>query len=175
MKHTSLQHEIHKREAFDSPEQEAFLNVQRSAAVLGVPFDRLFKSHGLTGASYNVLRILRGAGECGRQCHEIGEHMVAHVPDVTRLIDRLEREKLVTRSRCDKDRRVIHVKISKAGLETLSGLDRPLVALHKTQLGHLTRKELAELSRILVKSRLFKLEVPGTAAPRIRAASVKRT
>jgi len=175
MKHANLQHEIQKREAFDSPEQEAFLNVQRSASLLGVPFDRLFKSRGLTGASYNVLRILRGAGECGRACHEIGEQMVAHVPDVTRLIDRLEGEKLVTRSRCDKDRRVIHVKISKAGLEMLASLDGPLSDLHKAQLGHLARKELAELNRILVKARQFKMESPGAPTLRSRAAPAKRS
>lgn len=162
MNHDSLQHEIHKRGPFDSAEQEAFLNIRRSAAALGVPFDRLFKTHGLTAASYNVLRILRGAGKSGRECHEVGEHMVAHVPDVTRLVDRLERSGFVTRARCDKDRRVIHVTITDRGLGVLSELDRPLLAMHRQQLGHLTRGELTELNRILVKAR--RLGEPGARA-----------
>ena len=152
---TTLQHELRKRGPFESPEQEAYLNIQRSAATLSVPFERLFRSRGLTVASYNALRILRGAGECGRECHEIGEHMVAHVPDVTRLIDRLESAKLVTRSRCDKDRRVVRVTITRTGLALLSQLDQPVLDLHRGQLGHLTRKELGDLNQILVRARQF--------------------
>jgi len=177
MSNPTLQHELHKREPFASPEQEAFLNVQRSAAILAGPFERLFKSRGITGASYNVLRILRGAGAGGRQCHEIGEHMVAQVPDVTRLIDRLERAGLVTRSRCDKDRRVIHVRVTADGLALLAALDGPLLEMHREQLGHLSSAELAQLNRILVKARQFKDEAsapPRAELPKPRPSAAPR-
>ncbi len=179
MTNPNLRQGLRSRGPFDSPEQEAFLNIQRSAATLGVPFERLFKARGLTGASYNVLRILRGAGAGGRECHEIGEHMVARVPDVTRLIDRLERSNLVTRTRCDKDRRVIHVTVTKAGLDALGELDRPVLAMHRAQLGHLTRGELAELNRILVKARQFKdgsveREKSGGVAGSARGKAVRK-
>ena len=75
---------------FDTPEQEAYLGIVRTYSILITPFERLFKHHGLSQGTYNALRILRGAGESGRMCHEIGKHLVAQVPDVTRLIDRLE-------------------------------------------------------------------------------------
>ena len=150
---TGLAAELHKRKSFDSPEQEAWLNILRTQAVFGSEFFRLFKRHGLSAATYNVLRILRGAGEQGRSCSEIGEHMVAQVPDVTRLIDRLETAGLVARTRTTEDRRVVMVAITKGGLEVLTRLDQPVLDLHKAQLGHLTTAELRTLSDLLYKAR----------------------
>jgi DNA-binding MarR family transcriptional regulator len=149
----SLQHEIGKRHPFEQPEAEAFLNVLRSASLLVGPFEQLFKAHDLTSAMYNALRILRGAGEQGKMCHEIGRELVSRVPDVTRLLDRLEKAGLAERTRCSEDRRVIYVRITSKGLEQLSRLDAPVAELHREQMGHMTRKELAELSRLLVKAR----------------------
>lgn len=149
----SLQHELRKKQAFAVPEEEAYLNLLRTQAVLGAGFEQLFRSHGLTEATYNVLRILRGAGEKGRMCHEIGEDMVARVPDVTRLVDRLEKAGFVTRRRCDQDRRVVHVAATRKGLDLLALIDEPLIALHRRTLGHLSRRELAELSRLLYRAR----------------------
>lgn len=149
----SLQHEIGKRHPFDLPEAEAFLNVLRSGSQLVGPFEQLFKARGLTSSMYNALRILRGAGESGRMCHEIGRELVSRVPDVTRLIDRLERAGLAERLRSSEDRRVIHVRITSKGLEELGRLDGPVAQLHRRQMGHMSRKELAELSRLLVKAR----------------------
>jgi DNA-binding MarR family transcriptional regulator len=150
---TGLAAELHKRKSFDSPEQEAWLNVLRTQAVFGSEFFRLFKRHGLSEATYNVLRILRGAGEQGRSCSEIGEHMVAQVPDVTRLIDRLETAGLVGRTRTSEDRRVVMVAITPAGLDVLSRLDQPVLALHRAQFGHMTHEELRTLSDLLYKAR----------------------
>jgi DNA-binding MarR family transcriptional regulator len=149
----SLQHELHKRLPFELPEQEAYLNLLRSASRLSVEFERLFKSHGLSEPTYNILRILRGAGEAGRMCHELAEHMVAPVPDVTRLIDRLEASGFAARRRCDRDRRVVHVSITEDGRAILARLDQPVLDLHRRQLGHMTADELRTLSDLLAKAR----------------------
>lgn len=155
---STLQYELGKRKPFDAPEQEAFLNVIRTASLLEAGFQRLFRTHKLSQATYNALRILRGAaaepnGKGARTCTEIGEHLVAQVPDVTRLIDRLERLGLAERVRCEKDRRVVYVRITRKGLDVLARLDQPVIELHKAQLGHMSRAELSELSRLLVKAR----------------------
>ncbi|HBS29457.1 MAG TPA: MarR family transcriptional regulator, partial [Phycisphaerales bacterium] len=147
-----LQHELGKRRPFDVPEQEAWLNLQRSAEFLSGDFDHLFKSHGLSTAQHNVLRILRGHGKPVPSLSIAGE-MVARVPDITRLVDRLEGAGLVERRRCVEDRRVVFVSITRKGLELVGSLDRPVVQLHRAQLGHLSRKELAELNRLLEKAR----------------------
>lgn len=153
----SLAHEIGKRHPFDSPEQEAFLNILRTAACLSTEFERLFRSHGLSGATYNALRILRGHHRpgpgSGVPSQTIGGQLVTNVPDVTRLVDRLVGAGLAERCRIDEDRRVVMVKITRAGLDLLARLDKPLRDLHESQLGHLGRKELDELSRLLVKAR----------------------
>lgn len=153
-----LREEIGKRRPFDLPEQEAYLNLVRSDAVLTALGQVIVKPLGLSGATYNALRILRGAtlGESPpgkRSCREIGEHMVARVPDVTRLVDRLVEMGLAERDRCEQDRRVVYVRITRKGLDLLAKLDRPVLEMHKRQLGHLTRAELTELSRLLVKAR----------------------
>lgn len=153
----ALQHEIGKRRPFDHPEQEAHLNLVRTESVLRADFDRLFDAHGLSGSAYNILRILRGsrlAGDPhGQPCHAIGERMVVRVPDVTRLVDRLEQRGLVERRRCSVDRRVVYVVITRAGLELLKALDEPVLELHRRQLGHLSRHDLRELNRLLVLAR----------------------
>jgi DNA-binding MarR family transcriptional regulator len=154
----NLQREIGKRKPFEHPEQEAFLNLVRTTNLLGTEFQRLFREHKLSESTYNALRILRGAAEDPasggtRTCSEVGEHLVAQVPDVTRLIDRLEELGLAERVRCDKDRRVVHVRITKGGLDVLTDLDEPVMEMHRRQLGHLSKAELEELSRLLVKAR----------------------
>jgi len=152
-KRTTLAQEIHKRRPFERADQEAFLNILRTATWLGAEFDRLFKQHDLSGATFNVLRILRGAGAEGRACHEIADHMVTPVPDVTRLVDRLEKRGLVSRMRGESDRRVVTVRILPPGLALLNTLEAPVMALHQRQLGHMSRRELATLSELLVKAR----------------------
>ena len=153
MARSRLQEELGKRHPFDLPEQEAALNLARTADFLHQPFEQLFESHGLSGPQYNVLRILRGHGAGGVPCHAVGEQMVARTPDVTRLVDRLERAGLAERVRTPEDRRVVLVRATAAGLGLLARLDRPVLDLHRRTLGHLTRAELAELNRLLVKAR----------------------
>jgi DNA-binding MarR family transcriptional regulator len=158
-----------KQKPFEDPEVETFLSIVRTASALSAPIERLFRGHGLSAATYNVLRILRGAMlSCqkhgphdshdrsvrhGRACHEIGEQMVTQVPDITRLVDRLEEAGLVERCRCDQDRRVVYVRITSAGLKLLAKLDEPLLALHKAQLAHMSRADLARLCALLEAAR----------------------
>jgi DNA-binding MarR family transcriptional regulator len=153
MPDSSLQAELKKKHPFESLEQEALLNVLRTSDQLNAEFTRLFNAHGLSGPQYNVLRILRGAAGDGLPCLEIAGQMITRMPDITRLVDRLETAGFVERCRTDADRRVVLVKITPAGLELLERLDQPVRDMHKKVLSHLTQDELRELSRLLVKAR----------------------
>lgn len=153
----SLAEEIGKKRPFDSPEQEAYLNILRTSACLTTEFERLFRSAGLSEATYNALRILRGHHKpgpgSGVPSQTIGKQLITNVPDVTRLVDRLVEAGLAERCRIEEDRRVVMVKITKAGLDLLARFDKPLRELHEQQLGHLSRKELEQLNQLLVKAR----------------------
>ena len=147
-----LQHELKKKRPFESPEQEAALNVVRTSDQLQIRFARLFREHGLTPSQYNILRILRGEGK-PLPILEIASRTITVVPGITGLIDRLEQAGFVNRVRCEKDRRVIYVALTDHGTKTLAALDEPLVALHRKLLGHLSQGELKELIRLLEKVR----------------------
>ncbi|WP_299467225.1 MarR family transcriptional regulator [uncultured Gimesia sp.] len=147
-----LQRELKKRQAFQSPEVEAVLNVLRTGDQFRNRLGRLFREYGLTSSQYNVLRILRGEGK-PMPSLEIADRMVQVVPAITGLIDRLEKQELVTRERCHKDRRVVYVALTEKGLKLLKEIDPPGLALHEQLIGQLTRKELKELNRLLVKAR----------------------
>src|SRR5690348_1626218 len=145
MSESLLQSELKKKRPFEQAEEEAILNLLRTVDVVSLPFERLFAEHGISGPQYNVLRILRGHGPKGLPCTEIGEQMVSRMPDMTRLVDRLERAGLVRRSRTEEDRRVVLICLTAKGLDLIAGLDGPVRRLHKETLGHLTREELKEL------------------------------
>ena len=149
----TLREKLKKKNPFDLPEQEAYLNLSYTHEKLAEEFSALFKSSGLTQPQYNVLRILRGVGSKGLSTMAILEPMINRIPDITRLVDRLERASYIKRQTSKKDRRVIFVKITAKGLDLLSKLDKPVLKLHKEQLSHLTRGELTELNRLLQKSR----------------------
>lgn len=153
MSERTLQHEIGKKLPFESPAQEATLNIVRTASVLGVDFARFFRGRGLSDAQFNALRILRGHHPSGVPSQTIGEQLIAQVPDVTRLVDRLVEAGWAQRHRTSEDRRVVLVCITKAGLDLLSKLDKPILEIHDRQLAHMTKAELKELSRLLVKAR----------------------
>jgi DNA-binding MarR family transcriptional regulator len=150
---SSLREELHKRDEFDSPAQEAFLALVRTTSMLTAQFERLFRRHGLSAATYNTLRVLRGAGEQGRMCNEIGEHLVAQVPDVTRLIDRLQKAGLCTRLRSKDDRRIVYVRITPEGLDLLASLDGQVMDLHRRQLGEVSEQDLTTLNVLLSRVR----------------------
>ena len=113
----------------------------------------LLKAAGLTGAQYNVLRILRGAEPEGLPCRGIGERMISHDPDMTRLLDRMEKRGLLSRARQTDDRRVIKTRISPAGLAILKNLDQPVRELHKRQFHHLPSARLKTLAELLEEVR----------------------
>jgi DNA-binding MarR family transcriptional regulator len=147
-----LQKELKKRRPFDSLEQEAILNIARTADRFGICFARLFREYGLTPSQYNVLRSLRGEGK-PLPILEVADRMLAAVPGITGLIDRLEGIGLIARRRCTEDRRVVFVAITDKGLELLGRLDGPEAEQHKRLIGHLSPSELRELSRLLEKAR----------------------
>ena len=152
MTSSSLQRELKKKRPFDLPEQEAAIQILRTNDQLQNRLGRFFRGYGLTSSQYNVLRILRGEGK-PLPSLEIAERMIQVVPAITGLIDRLEKQGLVERKRCEEDRRIVYVELTTKAGKLLEQLDSPLNALHKALLGHLTRTELIELSRLLEKAR----------------------
>ena len=135
---SKLRDEIRQKKPFSGIDEEALLNIQRISSYLEHVMQQTFKQHGLTSAQYNALRILRGAGSDGLRCTEIGERMISRDPDITRLLDRLERQGLVGRRRDTRDRRVVHIYISAQGMEMLQGLDPVAVAAGISLLGHMS-------------------------------------
>jgi DNA-binding MarR family transcriptional regulator len=150
---SQLQGEIRQTKPFTSAEQEAFLNLQRTADVLLRGLEQVLKPAGLTQSQYNVLRILRGAGPTGLLCREISDRMITRDPDMTRLLDRMEARNLVTRSRDRQDRRSITVRITETGRQLVSGLDGPVAELHRQQLSHLGVRRLQSLIELLEGAR----------------------
>src|ERR1039458_137670 len=121
-----LKDEIKQGKPFESFKPEVMLNVARTADALSRGGEEILKLVGLSPNQYNVLRILRGAGEQGLCCREVAERMVTRDPDITRLVDRLERRGLLARSRDAKDRPIIPVRITPAGQKTLTDLEGPM-------------------------------------------------
>lgn len=148
-----IQAEIKQGRPFSSLEEEAFVALQHTADQLAGRISEMLKQHGLSPTQYNALRILRGAGPNGLACSEIGERMINRDPDITRLVDRLERRGFVERAREQKDRRVITTRITPEGLQTLKELDRPIEEYHRRLLGHLGEQRLHSLIRLLEAAR----------------------
>jgi DNA-binding MarR family transcriptional regulator len=134
------------------PEEAAFLDLLRTTDMLSRGLVGVLRSGDLSSTQYNVLRILRGAPD-GLPCGEIAGRMITRDPDVTRLLDRLEKRKLITRSRETRDRRTVMGRISPEGLKLLARLDEPVQAAHRKQLGHLGRERLRALAELLRVSR----------------------
>ena len=145
--------EIKQTKPFGSLEEEAILNLHRTASILVQAENEAFKPHGLSMTQYNALRILRGAGPRGLACQEIADRMIARDPDVTRLVDRLLERKLVARERSDEDRRVVVTRITEGGLKLLAALDVELRGLPRKVLGHLGGKKLSALIDLLEEAR----------------------
>ncbi|MHB8500500.1 MAG: MarR family winged helix-turn-helix transcriptional regulator [Candidatus Acidiferrales bacterium] len=134
-------------------EDRIFISLQKTADSLGLEAEQLLKPHGLTGTQYNVLRILRGAEPDGLACSGIGDRMISHDPDMTRLLDRMEKRGLITRARQTNDRRVVKTRITPAGLALLKSLDQPIRELHKRQFHHIPAARLKTLAELLEEVR----------------------
>jgi DNA-binding MarR family transcriptional regulator len=148
-----LREEIKQQKSFESLEQEAVLNVLHTADVLLQRITAVLKPFKLSHSQYNVLRILRGAGPEGLACREIGERMITRDPDITRLLDRLEARGLLTRTRDQKDRRVITARITEEGRRLLDALDQPIAEVDRQPLQHLGEQRLRTLIQLLELAR----------------------
>jgi DNA-binding MarR family transcriptional regulator len=134
------------------PEEAAYLDLLHTTEMLSRPLSQLLKADDLSPAQYNVLRILRGSPD-GLTCGEIGNRMITRDPDITRLLDRMEKRKLISRSRDKKDRRVVLPRITAEGLDLLARLDQPVRDMHRRLLGHLGTERLQALRQLLEASR----------------------
>ena len=135
-----------------SREEAAFVELWRTCDLLSRGFAPLLRSEDISATQYNVLRILRGSPE-GLPCGEIASRMITRDPDVTRLLDRMEKRSLISRSRDTKDRRTVIGKITPEGLKLLARLDEPIQEIHRKQLGHLGRNRLSALTELLSDAR----------------------
>ena len=139
------------RSAKSSPEKETVLGILEAADRVRRHFQGILEPRGLTVQQYNVLRILRGAGEDGLPTLEVGERMVEKTPGVTRLLDRLEKKGWVTRERCRRDRRRVLCRITASARELLAELDRPIAEGDKACAGGLGRREQTQLQALMAR------------------------
>jgi len=144
-----LRAELRQRKPFRSLQQEAQLNIYRTDAMLVDAFEQLLKPYGISLTQYNVLRILQGAEPEGLCRNELRDRMLTRMPDVTRLLDRLELAGLVTRTREAEDRRLVETHITAEGRRLLGRLDGAVADEHQRRLGHLTAAQLRTLIRLL--------------------------
>ena len=149
----TLQEDLKQTKPFKCVEEEAYLSIVRTAAVLEHGFSQALKRYRLTPTQYNVLRMLRGAGSRGLCRHEVGERLVTNVPDVTRLLDRMEDTGLIARERSTSDRRYVTARIAPRGLEVVNRLDATIAAIHHEQLGHVDKRDLRALVGLLTTVR----------------------
>jgi DNA-binding MarR family transcriptional regulator len=135
-----------------SSEEAAFVDLLRTSDLLTRGVAQVLKAADLSPTQYNVLRILRGSKE-GLPCGEIAKRLITRDPDITRLLDRLEKRGLISRSREAKDRRTVLTRITPEGLHVLATLDEPMQEMHRKQLGHLGRESLRKLATLLREAR----------------------
>lgn len=150
---TTLNDELRQASVFRSLYQEAFLNVARTEAVLHDGLDRVLGPHGLSLTQYNVLRMLRGAGPEGLCRNEIRDRLITRMPDVSRLLDRMEPAGLVHRVRSTEDRRLVNTTLTKRGSTLVDQLDTEVDAVHAAQFGHLSAAQLRSLIDLLTRTR----------------------
>lgn len=150
---THVRDEIKQTRPFASLEQEAHVSLGRTWAVVEHAFSEALKPYGITPTQYNVLRILRGAGEKGLCRSEVMERMIAKVPDATRLLDRMEAAGLIGRERDTTDRRFVTTRVTEEGLRLLGELDDPVQELHRQHFGALDEEHLRGLINLLGRIR----------------------
>jgi DNA-binding MarR family transcriptional regulator len=141
------------RRKFDSPQQEGFLSLWRTYDRLRALEDELFARHDLTPQQYNAMRLLAAEHPERLRTLELARRLVSRAPDITRLLDKLERRGLIGRERPPDNRREVRIGITESGLALLEQLREPIRECHGRQLGHLSRKELDELIALLKTAR----------------------
>ena len=148
-----IQNEIRQSKAFGSHSEEAVLNILRTSDVMTQLLTDLLKPFGLSPTQYNVLRILRGATGTGVCCREIGERLVTRDPDVTRLIDRLEKRNLLQRTREKGDRRFVTIQLTSCGLELVNQLDYPIEKWNRKLMRNISSGDTKVLIELLERLR----------------------
>jgi DNA-binding MarR family transcriptional regulator len=146
---SALQHEIRQRRPFQSAAHEAIVGLMRTTDLVRRQITALLEPHGITPQQFNVLRILRGAGDDGLPTLEVAERMIEQTPGVTRLLDRLEAKELVRRHRCPKDRRQHLCWITSKGLALLQKIDAESPSAQEDTLKGLRAKDRQTLIRLL--------------------------
>lgn len=141
-----------KGQRVGSPEETAFLDLLRTADMLTRGAIGVLKAEDLSSTQYNVLRILRGSPQ-GLPCGEIAGRMITRDPDVTRLLDRMEKRGLISRARDSRDRRMVLARITPVGLKLVQRLDEPVQKMHRKLLGHLGKERLRSLGELLAAAR----------------------
>jgi len=144
-----LQQDLKQKKPFRSLQQEAYLSVVRTSTALTDAMEDLVKSRGISATQYNVLRILRGSDAEGLCRNALRDRMLTRMPDMTRLLDRMEEAGLVVRVREGDDRRMVMTRITQKGRQLLDDLDAPVMALHRKQMAGLTDAQLRSLSDLL--------------------------
>ena len=148
-----LQEEIKQAKPFKDIREEVLLNLQRTAATFSHKLETELRPGGLSPTQYNVLRILRGAGAGGLCQYEIGDRLVAQVPDVPRILERMEKAGWVKRERGEQDRRMVMATLTDAGLALVNELDQPVEAMMLRMFGAMEHHDLTRLNELLVAAR----------------------
>ena len=147
-----LRDELRQRKPFASTAHEAHLSVLRTAAVLQDAVEQLLRPYGISGVQYNVLRILRGATE-GLCRNEVRDRMLTRMPDVTRLLDRMEEAELIWRARGTEDRRLVTTRLTAEGRRLVDELDEVVAAEHRRTMAGLDEGEQRTLVALLARVR----------------------
>lgn len=150
---SGLRRELRQSRPFQSPEHEAFLSVLRTAAVLSDELEQILRPEGISLAHYNVLRILRGAEPHGLCRNEVRDRMLTRMPDMTRLLDRMENAGLVARARSQTDRRLVSTRITDRALQVLERVEDAVAEEHRRRFGHLSKSEIHALIGVLERVR----------------------
>jgi DNA-binding MarR family transcriptional regulator len=150
---TTLREELHQARPFKSLREEAVLSVARTEAVTREALERVLTPHGLSMAQYNVLRILRGAGKAGLCRNEIRDRLISRMPDVSRLLDRMEGAGLISRVRSNADRRLVNTTLTPKGRTLVDTLDADVARAQERLLGHMSEKQLRSLVDLLALAR----------------------
>ena len=149
----TLRDDLRQRKPFRSLREETLISIARTEAISREHLERVLAPHGLSMTQYNVLRILRGAGSNGLCRNEIGQRLISRMPDVSRLLDRMETAGFVSRVRSTEDRRLVNTTLTARGRALVDGLDADVAEAQEKQLGHMTEDQLRTLVDLLSRAR----------------------
>ena len=136
----------------DSPSRSAYLNIVIARDHLHGDFGKLFRDNGLTPTVFNAMRILVKGPKEGMRIGEVGDGLIQRVPDITRLLDRMERDGYVTRLRNTEDRRAVTVQLTATGKQKCESMYAEVTKTHAAQMQHMTDRELSTLAKLLEKA-----------------------